>query len=291
MSMRKDFCVFILTNGRPNRVHTYKTLMKAGYTGKVFIVIDDEDKTADQYRKKFGDKVLQFCKADMDAMIDPGDNFSGRSSTIWPRAAFWGIAKEKKCKYFIQLDDDYTCFAYRFDKFGNDQYMHIRKTCDEMFSALLDFHIKTPSVSVAMSQGGDFIGGADGRCKLLRKAMNSFVCSVDRPFMLIGRRNEDVNAYVLGSLRGNLFFTVMQAQLVQVQTQKNPGLITDSYIESGTYQKSFYTVMYAPSCCKIGVMGDPRSGDYRIHHDINWGNAAPKILRATHKKLRQDGSD
>ena len=52
--MRDDFCVFILTHGRPDRVHTYDTLMKAGYTGKVFIVIDDEDKQAEGYRQRFG---------------------------------------------------------------------------------------------------------------------------------------------------------------------------------------------------------------------------------------------
>ena len=40
-----DFAVFILTHGRPNSVKTIKTLKKCGYTGKVFIVIDDEDET------------------------------------------------------------------------------------------------------------------------------------------------------------------------------------------------------------------------------------------------------
>ena len=48
MAMRDDFCVFILTHGRPDQVHTYDSLMKAGYTGKVYIVIDNEDKTADE---------------------------------------------------------------------------------------------------------------------------------------------------------------------------------------------------------------------------------------------------
>jgi len=73
--MRDDFCAFILTHGRPDRVHTYDTLMRAGYTGKVFIVIDDEDKTAAEYRARFGDKVLQFCKAEWAEKTDEGDNF------------------------------------------------------------------------------------------------------------------------------------------------------------------------------------------------------------------------
>ena len=57
MPMRDDFCAFILTHGRPDRVHTFKTLQRSGYTGKVYIVIDDEDKTEAEYRKRFGDRV------------------------------------------------------------------------------------------------------------------------------------------------------------------------------------------------------------------------------------------
>ncbi|MCK2620993.1 hypothetical protein MZE52_22450, partial [Escherichia coli] len=46
--MRDDFCAFILTHGRPDKVLTYRTLRRAGYTGKIFIVVDDEDKTRHQ---------------------------------------------------------------------------------------------------------------------------------------------------------------------------------------------------------------------------------------------------
>ncbi|MEW3551668.1 hypothetical protein MZV21_26770 [Escherichia coli] len=39
--MRDDFCAFILTHGRPDKVLTYRTLRRAGYTGKIFIVVDE----------------------------------------------------------------------------------------------------------------------------------------------------------------------------------------------------------------------------------------------------------
>jgi len=47
--INEDFCIFILTHGRPDNVITYKSLIRAGYTGKVFIVIDNEDKTSEKY--------------------------------------------------------------------------------------------------------------------------------------------------------------------------------------------------------------------------------------------------
>ncbi|HFO2049098.1 TPA: hypothetical protein ACQ8GQ_004746, partial [Escherichia coli] len=62
--MRDDFCAFILTHGRPDKVLTYRTLRRAGYTGKIFIVVDDEDKTRNQYMAEFGEQVLVFSKAD-----------------------------------------------------------------------------------------------------------------------------------------------------------------------------------------------------------------------------------
>jgi hypothetical protein len=67
-------------------------------------------------------------------------------------------------------------------------------------------------------------------------------------------------------------------------TQSSAGGMTELYLDGGTYIKTFYSVMYAPSCVKIGMMGDPRSPHYRIHHKINWLNTAPKILRESCKR-------
>lgn len=287
--MLDDFCIFIISNGRPDRVYTYRCFERCGDTSNVFIVVDDNDKTVDEYRKRYGEKVLQFCKDDMAKLIDVGDNFQGMASTIYPRKALWGIAKRMGCRHFLQLDDDYTDFQYFFDAFGNHRYRMAKKTLRKMILVMLEYFETIPAMTLAMAQGGDFIGGAkEGErkrlCRLRRKAMNVFLCDIDRPWDMYGRRNEDVTAYVLGNLRGQLFLTTMQANITQAQSQKNPGIITDSYLESGTYVKSFYSVMYAPACVQIGIMGDHRSGNYRIHHKINWNVTAPKILREEWKK-------
>ncbi|MFQ7049208.1 MAG: hypothetical protein ACLRR1_11145 [Alistipes shahii] len=61
MAMRHNgFVAFILTHGRPDRVLTYEKLRKHGYTGKIYIVCDDEDKTLPEYRKRFGDVLVFF---------------------------------------------------------------------------------------------------------------------------------------------------------------------------------------------------------------------------------------
>ncbi|WP_274619469.1 ParB/Srx family N-terminal domain-containing protein [Escherichia coli] len=45
--------------------------------------------------------------------------------------------------------------------------------------------------------------------------------------------------------------------------------------------KSFYSVMYAPSCVKISLMG---ASHKRIHHQVTWNNAAVKILHEKYRK-------
>lgn len=281
--MREDFCVFILTHGRPDKVMTYKELRRSGYTGRIYLVVDDEDKTAQRYIDQYGDEVLRFCKADIQASMDDGDNFPHRRSVIYARNACWDLARQVGARYFIQLDDDYSSFLYRYDKDHRYASIRIRSTMDALLSSLCRYHETSPVLTVAIAQGGDFIGGDQGANRMRRKAMNSFVCSVDRPFQFVGRMNDDVNTYVSLGHRGELFFTVMAAMLTQAPTQASAGGLTELYLDYGTYVKSFYTVMYAPSCTEIGVMGDKH---YRIHHKINWHNAVPVILDEKHRKGR-----
>ena len=287
MNLPDDFCIFILTHGRPDKVHTFNTLQKCGYQGKVYIVIDDEDKTADEYRRRFGDRVLQFCKSDLARDTDEGDNFKHRKAIVYARNACWDLARQVGCKYFVQFDDDYTTFQLRFD--SNNQFCSpvVHKTLNEIIGELLAFYKKSNATAIAMAQGGDFIGGGEGgkKPRLGRKCMNSWFCDVDREFRFFGHMNEDVSAYVTYGRRGQLFMTVLQAMLVQKPTQVTAGGMSDLYLSQGTYVKSFYTVMAAPSCCKIGELKDG-SGNRgaRVHHKINWNIAVPKILDEKHRK-------
>ena len=277
--MRNDFCAFILTHGRPDNVITYDTLIKSGYTGKIYIVIDDEDKTAEQYYDKFGDKVLMFSKEEISKTFDEGDNFNDRRCIIYARNACFELAKKVGCKYFIQLDDDYKAFMFRVTE-GESLKSKKIKDLDRVFSNMLDLFLSTDTLTIAMSQGGDYLGGAsDSHVQkgYKRKAMNSFICSTDRPFNFFGRLNEDVNFYTTEGRRGKLIYTLFTAMLNQKQTQSNAGGMTDIYLDKGTYFKSFYTVMYAPSCTKIRMMGGT-SETMRIYHSISWDNAVPMII-------------
>lgn len=285
MSKPDNFAAFILTNGRPHKVHTYTSLRKKGYTGKIYLLVDDLDKTQNEYKKKYGDEVIIFNKKEIAKTFDQGDNFSDMRAIIYARNACFKVAEKLKIKYFIQLDDDYQTFIWRFTKQNTYFYRVMENRLDDVFSIMLNFYKETPIHSIAMSQGGDFIGGEQSalakKIKLKRKCMNSFLCSTERPFQFVGRINEDVNTYTHKGSTGHLFFTTNYVSLIQKNTQQSSGGMTEMYLDSGTYVKSFYSVMYQPSSVKISIMN---ARNKRIHHHVNWKNTTPMILREEHKK-------
>lgn len=286
----KDFVAFILTHGRPDRVVTYESLRKSGYTGSIVLVLDNEDDTAKQYIKQYGkENIVIFDKAAVAETFDegvPGD----RRTIVYARNACFDIARKLGYRYFIELDDDYTVFEWRFD--NRLRYITKDKTIrdlDAVFDIMLDFFKATPLKSVAMAQGGDYLGGGKGgegkRLRTKRKAMNSFICDTERQFTFLGRINEDVNTYTRQTSTGDIFLQIQQLCLLQKQTQSNSGGMTEVYLDSGTYIKSFFTVMYMPSSVFVYPMGNEHTANAkRLHHRIKWNNTAPKIISERYKK-------
>lgn len=282
--MPNNFAAFILTHGRPNNVKTYETLKKCGYTGRVFIVIDNEDKTANEYREKYGDLVIEFDKSAVAKVTDSGDNFKERNTVLYARNAVYGIAEEMGIKSFIVLDDDYSDFVYKYDAEKKFKESRI-KNLDAVFESFLKYYLSTNAESIALAQNGDFIGGAKSTIarnpKMIRKAMQTFFCHADRKINFVSRMNDDVTTYLSRGATGGLFLTVLQVAIIQGVTQKNKGGLTEMYNALGTYVKSFYSVMYCPSCVKVTLMGDKHK---RLHHRVSWNNAVPVILHESFKK-------
>lgn len=215
MMKNKKFAVFILSFGRPGKVVTARVLRESGYTGEIYIVCSDDDKTLPEYKKEFGDKVIVFSKKEMKGSFDIWDNQDNEKVVVYARNANFWIAKSLGIDYFLQLDDDYTRLEFMFDE--NLFFKHTKiKNIDRVFDIFVDFLRTTPTTSIAWSQAWDFIGWAES-----------------------------------------------------------------TYGEQGTYVKSFYSVMFAPSCVKVRAMGEEHR---RLHHNIDWKCAVPVIIREKYKK-------
>lgn len=285
METNNNFAVFILSHGRPDNVYTVGALKKCGYTGPVYILVDNEDKQIDQYKTKYGDKVIVFDKAAIAKTFDEGDNFDDRRAVIYARNASFKVAKELGYKYFLQLDDDYTSFNYKTN--GELQITDkepLVKDLDRLFSLMLEYYKSTPAKAIAFAQSGDFMGGTRSTMfeslNRRRKCMNTFFCSTDREFKFVGRVNEDVNTYTWYQSIGNLFLTIPYIIVHQKQTQANAGGMSEMYIDSGTYLKSFYSVMYHPSSVFISMMG---LSNQRLHHRVRWAQTVPCIISEDYK--------
>lgn len=283
-----NFAVFILTHGRADKVITYKTLRKCGYTGRIFLLVDSFDKQIDQYKAKYGEQVIVFNKQKAIDMTDSGDNQQKHNSVVYARNYNFVVAKELGIDYFLQLDDDYNEFRFSFDLDLNYKTKEYVRNFDSACNVFIDYLINSKIKSICFAQSGDFIGGDNSSIiskfrdgEIPRKIMNCFFFATDNPVKFMGRINEDVNLYTANGLKGDVFITHPYIRVNQADTQQNSGGLTEIYLDLGTYVKSFYSVMYAPSCVKIHVMGVNQK---RIHHRVSWNNAVPKILNESVKK-------
>lgn len=280
----RRFGAFILSHGRPELCSTtINSLDRGGYTGPWWLIVDSGDSTLDEYRERWGDdRILVFDKDD--SHTDMGDNGGTQGVIIYARNIADHFAQQLGLTHYIQLDDDYPYFSHRWINENGTARQLSTSYLDEVFDAFLDLLETTGAKTVAMSQGGDWLGGADGRAaksQYLRKAMNSFIFRTGDTVRFVGRINEDVNTYVTLGSRGVLFLTVTRFMLNQVSTQQQEGGMTGSYLDQGTFRKTFYTVMMAPSSVRPAILGPT---NLRVHHEVNWNHAVPKILAPHWKK-------
>lgn len=207
--MNDKFGVFILSHGRADRVYTYTTLRRQGYTGDIKILCDNEDDTIGDYRAVYADDVLVFDKEQWRLKTDVMDTFQRRDVVVFARNAVFQVAKECGYKYICVLDDDYKSFEYRYIE---DDKLKVWKTkrLDDVFKAAVQFLITSGAKCYAFAQAGDMIGGAKSnrfRERVMRKIMNTYFFDVDNPVIFSGTLDEDMVASLRYGLSGDLLLT------------------------------------------------------------------------------------
>ena len=277
------FAVMILCHGRAENTPTWTTLRKYGYTGRIIVVCDDEDADLPNYQAIYPD-VEVFSKDDVLKYMDTMDNTGNRACAVYARNACFDIAERLGLEYFAEYDDDYVTHPYRWEEDGK-LYRSTLANLDAVFSIYLDFMETNENIySVAFGQPGDFIGGIGSRLhqqRYRRKCMNSWICKTSRRFTFNGTMNDDCTTYCIEGSRGKIFLTFDFMMIDQPETQQVEGGMTDMYLGSGTYQKTWYTILACPSFVKVGMMGDRY---YRIHHQIDHDSAYPMIISSKYKK-------
>ncbi|MCR4671976.1 MAG: hypothetical protein K5637_01900 [Lachnospiraceae bacterium] len=272
------FAIFILSHGRADTISTYDALRKSGYTGDMYVVIDNEDDQEGLYREKFGSEIIQFDKRDYVAITDVADLDEGRKIGVFARNFIQDKAKEMGYQFHLQLDDDIHGFGYRYiDDKGKLRTRPIHGM-DRVLEAMCDYMASAPITSLSFGLQIYYVGGVESgswQQQMIPKTMTTFLMRADDVRYFNMRMNDDITTSALNVSRGSLYYTYMPVMVEIDGTQEQKGGMTEIYQDSGTYRKSFYSVMALPSCAKVSQMGIT---DMRVHHEIHWGNCAPKLL-------------
>ena len=289
-----DTLVIVITYGRAERLPTLRRFKEdPNWTDHWLLLCSDDDPDLAKYFELYPGRVAVFNKIEAETNFDCGDNFGIRASAPYPRAVTHELTELLGYRYALVLDDDYCLFQWRFDpdthQYAATKLTNLTDTIDACRQFCADTTLQDRrGVTVALSQGGEWIGGADNyrmgrQISGKRKAMNWFLIDTEWPITFPGKLNEDVNMYTQEQRAGRVIpFTLAQASLEQDDTQSAEGGVTETYLKVGTYMKSMYSVMRCPSAVTVRPLGGGVTP--RMHHFVDYDACAPAIIPETHRK-------
>lgn len=283
MTMRDDFAVFILTHGRAKQQKTLETLSKCGYSGKWYLIIDDEDDQIKTYYERYGKHVIEFSKREVESMFDTMTNAKEYRSVVYARNAVYDIAKSLGIRYIFMFDDDITGLQFRVVKDNKLKGFKIHQI-ERLFAGMMEYMESAKLAMLGFSQAGAYVGGAksqkyqDGCQRNMSQAM---LVDVQNPVEFRGIFNEDLHASLDLANQGRVALATMLVSIQAPERMSNAGGLHDLYMENTTYARDFYSIMLYPAV-ETFVQN---KAEIKIRH--NHLAFVPKILNARYKKAVQ----
>ena len=253
-----NFACIIISHGRPDSIPTVSALNKAGYVGKYFILIDDEDKCAEKYLTNYNDHVIIFHKQDFIDNNNSLFNKTMRNVAVHARNAAEYTAKQLKWDYYLLLDDDITNFSIRYI----DECLHRTKLLNltDVISEYMEYMHTANIATVGLAHEGMFIGGSTrifdcashARNRLLANAFlrdvrYEIIWGPDMCEDFITSINENIRAHVWVTLP----FIGIQCRKQGMHKSKDDGGNSVAYINNGNYGVSKYAILAHPDCYRI----------------------------------------
>ena len=278
--MRKDFACVVISHGRPD-CSTVKVLRRSGYTGKIYIVVDDEDDTLPDYIAKYGNDVHVFHKADN---FDTGDLGGSMSACVFARNECLKVAEEHGLTYYLELDDDLENLSYRYNDEGHLRSVKARGL-DRLFDGICTYFDETSIQGLGFGNAIDYIGGVPTfeSDKVNRTGMNSFFLRTSNKFEWRGRNSEDTITSIDWGQKGQAVFRFRPVNAkFDVWIPKNKSAASGGsismYEDEGSFMLRFYAVMFHPDCVSI------RQTEGGYDNLTKSSNAYPKIVSSRYKK-------
>lgn len=245
-----ECAIFILSNGRPDKVKTYDYL-KTSFSGDVYILCDDQDETLPDYKDKFGSKVIVFDKDEWVKKSDPMDNFNSKKSVLYARNAVFEIADAMGYRYFAMADDDIKDLQFRYEQDGKLLAKPV-SNLDKVIGYIVQLMNDTAISYFSFGTDKNFIGGVQNRNfqkKVIDKVYNFIICKSGQQHSYKGIMNEDEIHNVISLSTGVLLKSLTAIQIIMEPVGKaETGGNSETYKENGYYSftRNFYPIIACP---------------------------------------------
>ena len=277
-----NYAIFICTHGRPDEQHTLKALRKAGYTGKIILVVDDEDDTVPELMlKTYGDaEIVRFCKQHYIDTVDIGRSDAKRKAILYAKCACEDVAKERNLDAFVIADDDITDFRFRYESDGKLLTQYVTKNMDVIIESYLTFILDCNVCMTSFGTNQMFMGGriSDERKGEFRIPYNFLFRNTSISFNWISEMNEDTISVL--AEHGNKY--MIQLPFIKLEMKElmagAKGGMTEFYNQMTTGTRIGTILMYSPSNVKYIATAK------KITHAIKKDNAFPKLISSSIKR-------
>lgn len=271
--IHNNFITVIISHERAETMTTLKSLEKAGYSGDYRIVIDDDDKQIDLYKKKYGDKIVVFSKKEIAKTTDIMNNRRKWGIPTYARNFVFQWAKENKYNYVLVIDDDIREFCFADDDINSKTVKRQSiKNINLVIGTMLQLlQSSNKLMAVGFCSEGMFFGGKNGGFKRTydRYVTQCMIFNVNKNLWYTGQLVED-------SLLSVKYFdkVALRYYRTAVRSPVTAGNKAGGTDYTDMYAKAFYSVIYYPSGHKVYDCVERR--------DMN--SIMPKIIREEHKK-------
>ena len=283
--MTKRFAVFILTHGRPHNQLTVKSLQDVGYTGDLYLVVDDQDESINEYIAVWGaDKVIVFNKDYFIHNTDTGLHTPIPKFAVFARNAIEHIAKEMGYKTFMMLDDDITKFRVRLPDGDSLKSYQIAGQFDSIIENSVDYVLNCDIACLGLGFCNLYIGGVGNFNKenpRQRLCAEAFVRNTAHPISWRLNMVEDLITSIDAAISGEVWFQFLP---IQCEIKMSEGAVdggnSDVYRQLGMYRISFMPVIAYPSSNAV------RFGKKTWASTTTPDKCIPKIISSRYRKER-----
>lgn len=255
-----DIPCFITSHGRPNACKTANTLLKNDYKGTIYIVLDNEDSTAEEYKKLY-ENVVIFNKDEYVAKFNSFLTQPLRNIVAHARNAVEDIAPKLGYKQWIVCDDDITSIKlYTYSANENKIVKERVPNINDILIAYAEYLQEAKITTIGLGTENFWLGGQTTMFEKpyhnhYRLCSNIFLRNFINKVDWFPDMFEDIGSAVHEGRKGNVLMSLPWLSTTAAvqggkKSSSDSGMST-TYLQLGNYGVSIFPVCALPDCYHV----------------------------------------